>query len=82
MRLVVAKGEWYRLPSGRVAEVCRIEVAVIEPPEGNPDQTPVTVEEPVVRLLNKDGAMGPSEFSLSLAFLAKHAARVKVTPFF
>lgn len=55
--------QWWRLPSGQVVEVRRIEG--------------VSAPECVVRNLNDDGEMASGEYSLTLRFLVTRAKRVK-----
>lgn len=66
MTALVSKGQWFRLPSGKVVEVC-----------GTKGPRHVEV---VLRYLDDDGAMAPGEFQLSLEFLLKHGKRVVVAP--
>ncbi|MEO8021099.1 hypothetical protein [Polaromonas sp.] len=62
--MTVEKGQWFRLPSGKTAQVCRI-VGGKAP-------------EVVIRYLDNDGAMAAGEFQMTLAFLLTHGKRVKV----
>jgi hypothetical protein len=62
----VSKGQWFKLPRGKVAEVCMVKTG----------HRP----EVVLRYLDNDGAMAPGEFVLTLEFLLKHGARVIVAP--
>ena len=57
-------GEWYRLPTGQVAQVREV--------------TSGWAPEVSLRTLNNEGAMTAVEFQLSLAFLLLHAAHVDV----
>ena len=58
----VTKGQWFRLPSAKLVQVCAI----------NGDRHP----EVVLRYLDAEGAMAPGEFQLSLQFMLKHTRRV------
>lgn len=55
---------WWRMPSGQVAELRRI--------EGSQHA------EVVVRYLNENGEMGPAEHRHTLRFLVTRCARVRV----
>lgn len=76
MTVDVVKGQWYRLPSKRVAEVCHSREVRL--PLRDTDTLPRVATEVTLRFLDDDGAMAPGEFQLSLEFILKHCARVRV----
>lgn len=81
MNLVVFKGQWWRLPSGRVAEVRRTRVLTLpQAVDAAPGAKPGEFIEAVLRYLDDDGAMAAGEFHLSCAFLLKHGKHVQVAP--
>jgi len=63
--MTVVKGQWFVMPSGRVAEVRRIL-------DGD---TP----EVVIRYLDGNGAMSPGEYPMRQDFLIKHGKPVMVS---
>ena len=67
----IEKGQWYRLPSGQMVEVCGV-VKVIVPA--------TFTHEVTLRYLDADGAMSPNDFQLSLEFLQTRSERVRVAP--
>lgn len=75
----VVKGQWYRLPSGRIAEVRRLKNIPTDAVVAGTNQRQMRTEV-VLRYLDNDGAMAAGEFQMAVAFLLKHGARVKVAP--
>ncbi|MCY1166573.1 hypothetical protein D9M73_65150 [compost metagenome] len=78
MNPAASKGQWFKLPSGKTAEVCGL--AQVRMPMTDQDREPRFSTEVTLRFLNNDGAMAPGEFVLSLEFLLKHGVRVVVAP--
>lgn len=74
----VAKGQWFLLPSGKVAQVCSL--ATVRAPMQDGDRSPRQAVEVTFRFLNTDGAMAPGEFVLAESFIDKHCKRVHVAP--
>lgn len=78
MTAAVVKGNWFRLPSGNVAEVCRLKLVRVPRQDG--DRGPGLATEVALRFLDADGAMAPGEFTLSLTFITTYCRRVEVAP--
>lgn len=74
----VVKGNWYVLPSGKTAEVCRLKVVRLPRQDG--DKGPRLATEVTLRFLNDDSEMAPGEFTLSLTFITTYCRRVEVAP--
>lgn len=72
------KGQWFTLPSGKVAEVCRL--TEVRLPRYDGDAGPTFTMEVMLRFLNSDGAMASAGFTVTLEFIVKHCKRVDVTP--
>ena len=67
----IEKGQWYRLSTGNVVEVCCISKV----------EVPATFRHEVtLRYLNADGAMSPNDFQVSLEFMKARSERVRVAP--
>lgn len=74
----LVKGDWLKLPSGKVVEVRRLNL--VRMPRKDGDKGPRLATEVTLRFLNADGAMAPGEFALSLTFINTHCKRVAVAP--
>jgi hypothetical protein len=59
---VLKKGDWIRLPSGRIAVICEIAGT------NRPDAT--------LRYLDNDGVMSTGEFDMKFEFLQIHTVKV------
>ena len=67
----IEKGQWYRLTSGKIVEVCCILKV----------EVPATfTHEVTLRYVDSNGAMSPNDFQVSLGFMQARTERVRVAP--